>query len=669
MLLTKPRVLQIAHFPWRISLKWYARLTLATAISVWALIVLGGSVRVTDSGTGCGSTWPMCDGHLLPALEYHQLVEWNHRLFATLVGLLMAVTVGVTLLWYRRPRRLMWLALLAAATYIGQALLGGITVLMHLDHTWVAAHMGNSMLLLGSVVLLALYSRVPSAPTDNMTGATGGTQALKSTRAIHLPQSRIAWLALGTLLWTYIALFTGSAVVGAGADVACPSWPQCAPTHLLPITYEEWINFTHRLAVGLSDVLLLLLGIAIWRTRRHDRRLMRTVHVLALLYVSQVFLGAFTVWLGAPEALKGAHLALAAATWAVLVLMVAFIVDKRWIGDEGRRTKDEGQASDQDFISVPQIPEPTLRPRQAIHPFAWVDPRIQAYFGLIKPRVIPLLLVPTVAAMLMAAVQRPTDRPLLLLIVLTMLGGTLAAGGAHAINQWWERDIDARMKRTKRRAVVTGQIAPPRALLFGIGLSALSFGLLWLTVNLVAALLAIAGNLFYVFVYTMWLKRSSVQNIVIGGAAGAVPPMVGWAAVTGRVDLPALLFFAIIFFWTPAHFWALSLVRQEDYRAAGIPMLPVVRGEAYTRKSILLYALLLVVVSLLPVATQSLSWLYLAAAVGLGTLFVVRALQLARKATTARAWGLFKFSNVYLALLYLAMVLDRLAAIWWGHGV
>src|SRR5207249_6912004 len=179
--------------------------------------------------------------------------------------------------------------------------------------------------------------------------------------------------------------------------------------------------------------------------------------------------------------------------------------------------------------------------------------------------------------------------------------------------------------------------------------------------------LALAANLFYVFVYTIWLKRTSAQNIVIGGAAGAVPPLVGWAAVTGRVDLPAVLLFAIIFFWTPAHFWALSLVRQEDYRAAGIPMLPVVRGEAYTRKSILLYAVLLLVVTLLPFATRSLSWLYLFAAAGLGLLFVLGAARLVRHGSTARAWHLFKFSNTYLALLYLAMVADRVLALGWIH--
>jgi protoheme IX farnesyltransferase len=612
------------------SLRLYSRLTLVNAISVWFLIVLGGSVRVSDSGTGCGASWPMCDGHLLPALEYHQLIEWNHRLFATLVGLLMACTVVSTLVWFRRPRRLLWTALLAGVAYVGQAVLGGITVLLHLDHTWVAAHMGNSMLLLGAVALLALFAREEARP---------GTELAKARRPLSL---RIVVLA--TLAWTYVAMFTGSAVVGAEADVACPSWPQCAPSHLLPATGPEWVNFGHRLAVGLSDVLMLVVIVLIWRTSRSDRRLLRSAHILSALYVGQVFLGAFTVWLGAPEWLKGAHLALAAATWAALVVLAALV----WQQGVWGTNSQSGSRSERARGKATPAAEPSTG---------------ALYFRLIKPRVIPLLLVPTVAAMLMAAAQNPGGRPLVPLVLLTMLGGTLATGGAHAINQYWDRDIDARMRRTKRRPVVTGQIPSRNALIFGVALSAAAFVQLWLTVNAVAALLALAGNLFYVFVYTVWLKRTSVQNIVIGGAAGAVPPLVGWAAVTGRVDLPALLFFAIIFFWTPAHFWALALVRQEDYRAAGVPMLPVVRGESYTRKSILLYAVMLLGVSLLPFAMHSLGWVYLAAALSLGMVFVSRATRLARERSTARAWGLFKFSNIYLAVLYLAMVADRLLAL------
>lgn len=622
----RPRRLTI---PWRMPIAWYGRLTLATAGSVWILIVLGGLVRVTKSGRGCGDSWPMCDGHLFPRMEYHQLVEWNHRLFALLVGWLMFFTVATTILWFRQRRRLFWLAVGAAVTYVGQAILGAITVWLHLDHKWVAAHMGNSMLLLGSVILLALFARV---------GSGGGAATGRGLR----------WLALGALLWTYVAMFTGSAVVGAGADLACPAWPHCAETNMLPHSFDQWISFGHRIAVGLSDVLMLAITVLIWRTRRSDRRLMITTHALAAVYIAQVFVGAFTIWLGAPPALKGTHLALAAAAWGTLVIMATFV----WLGPASTDASPTGGSSGSVVTKRRRslLPEPT-----------------RVYIGLMKPRIIPLLLVPTVASMLIAAVQQPPERSLLTLVLLTMLGGTLAAGGAHAINQFLERDLDARMRRTSKRAVVTGRVRPASALRFGIILTVVALVQMWLTVNPLAALLAISGNLFYVFVYTMWLKRTSPQNIVIGGAAGAVPPLVGWAAVTGNVGLPAILFFAIIFFWTPAHFWALALVRQEDYRAAGIPMLPVVRGEVETRNNILMYAVLLTVVTLVPFVTDSLGWVYFATALGLGALFVLRAVQLVRKGSTARAWNLFKFSNAYLALLYLAMVIDRVIALGWIH--
>ncbi len=268
--------------------------------------------------------------------DYHELVEWNHRLFATLVGLLMVVTVGSTLLWYRRSRRLVVLAMLAAATYMSQAILGGITVLLHLDQTWVAAHMGNSMILLASVTLLALFARLPAAkPAVQGEVRSISVPATVAGRgaALEVALRHIRWLVGATLVSTFFAMLTGSAVVGANADLACPSWPQCSASSLLPTTYDAWINSGHRMAVGMSDVLMLVLTLAVWRFYRGQRRLRIASHLLALLYVSQVFLGAFTIWLGAPEALRGAHLGLAAATWSALVVLSTLI----WVGRCGRR--------------------------------------------------------------------------------------------------------------------------------------------------------------------------------------------------------------------------------------------------------------------------------------------------------------------------------------------
>ncbi len=286
---------------------------------------------------------------------------------------------------------------------------------------------------------------------------------------------------------------------------------------------------------------------------------------------------------------------------------------------------------------------------------------VAVYLSLMKPRIIPLLLIPTGAAMLIAERVQPVPMPLFMRIfVLTLIGGTLAACGAHVFNGYIDRDLDAKMRRTRARAFPTGRVSTVPALAFGAGLTFTAIVLLGLTVNWLAAALALAGNLFYVLVYSLWLKRTTPQNIVIGGAAGAVPPLVGWAAVTHQIGLPAILLFAIIYFWTPAHFWALALVREEDYRAAGVPMLPVVRGRAETRRQIVRYTVLLCATTVALFWTHSMGVFYLVAAAVLGGIFLVKAWQLLRGADTARAWGLFKYSNMYLALLYGAMVVDRL---------
>jgi protoheme IX farnesyltransferase len=276
------------------------------------------------------------------------------------------------------------------------------------------------------------------------------------------------------------------------------------------------------------------------------------------------------------------------------------------------------------------------------------------YVRLTKPRIISLLLVTTVCAMLVAAQGWPDGRALLW----TSVGGYLAAGGANAINQYVDRDIDARMKRTSGRPVVAGRVSPRSALVFGIALGAISALLLGTLVNWLSAGLAVLGLLLYVFLYTIWLKRTTTHNIVIGGAAGAVPPLVGWAAVTGGLSLEALLMFAIVFFWTPPHFWALALILRQDYEDAGVPMLPNVRGDAETGRQILLWTLVLVGVSLLPAAAGLAGALYLAAAAVLGAGFIALALRLGRRPDTARARRTFSYSMLYLALLLSAMVVD-----------
>jgi heme o synthase len=287
---------------------------------------------------------------------------------------------------------------------------------------------------------------------------------------------------------------------------------------------------------------------------------------------------------------------------------------------------------------------------------AGIAPRVRLlaadYLELTKPKVQSLLLLSTIATMYIAG------DPSALLVALTCLGGYLSAGGAGAVNHWFDRDIDALMARTAGRPVPSGRVSPSAALLFGCALAGLSVLELSLTVNVLAAGLSFAGFAGYVLVYTVWLKRRTPQNIVIGGAAGAIPPLVGWAAVTGSVSGTAVILFFIVFFWTPPHFWALSLLMKDDYAKVGVPMLPVVRGEAETRRQILIYTVLLYAVTQLPFCAGAFGAFYLFASMLLGLAFIAGAIRLYRRADRRAALQLYLFSLAYLALLFCAMVAD-----------
>lgn len=280
--------------------------------------------------------------------------------------------------------------------------------------------------------------------------------------------------------------------------------------------------------------------------------------------------------------------------------------------------------------------------------------RLAAYVALTKPRIIELLLITTVPSMAVAAAEWPG----LWLVVATLVGGTLSAAGANALNNYHDRDIDQVMRRTSRRPLPEHEIEPERAHAFGWALGVAGFVWLWTTTNLVAAVASTGALLFYVFVYTRVLKRRTVQNIVIGGAAGAAPVLVGWAAVTGSLHAPAWILFAIVFAWTPPHFWALAMRYREDYAAAGVPMMPVVRGDAATSRSMLVYSGITVLFSLALIPAAGMGWVYLLAAIGLGAWLVLESVRVLLR--PERAMKLFTFSTVYLAALFGAMLADRL---------
>jgi protoheme IX farnesyltransferase len=278
------------------------------------------------------------------------------------------------------------------------------------------------------------------------------------------------------------------------------------------------------------------------------------------------------------------------------------------------------------------------------------------YLSLTKPKVISLLLVTTLVAMFLTGEGLPSWG----LVFWTMLGGYLAAGGANALNCAFDKDIDINMGRTSKRPVPSGRISSRNALLFGLVLCVLSFGVLFFFATPLAAVLALLGIVYYALLYTRWLKRNTWHNIVLGGGAGALPPLVGWAAVTGSLNLAAVILFLIIFYWTPPHFWALALVKEKDYARAGVPMLPVVAGEEETRWQIVLYSVLMFGITLLLVPLGAMGWLYLLLATILGAIFLRSAWQVWRSGSQQAIWGLYKYSLLYLALLFGAMVLDQL---------
>ncbi|MEO5903836.1 MAG: heme o synthase [Gemmatimonadaceae bacterium] len=279
---------------------------------------------------------------------------------------------------------------------------------------------------------------------------------------------------------------------------------------------------------------------------------------------------------------------------------------------------------------------------------------LQDMVMLTKPRIISLLLVTTIAPMFVAG------SPTFLLVLIVLVGGYLMAGGANAVNMYMDSDIDDRMARTRLRPIPSGRMSRISVLAFGVALATASTFLFAYFVNVLSASLALAGFYFYIFIYTRWLKRSTPQNIVIGGAAGAFPPLVGWAAMTGRVDLAAVYLFLIIFYWTPPHFWALALLKQRDYTKAGVPMAPLVWGERETMNQMVWYTVILIPLTVLPVTFGAFGWIYLVSSLALGVILLGAVLKMrAAKDWTAPAWWVYKYSLLYLALLFVAMAADR----------
>jgi protoheme IX farnesyltransferase len=592
-------------------MKAFRALSVVTAVVTYALVVLGGVVRVSGSGLGCPD-WPLCHGRLLPPLNLHAIIEYSHRTTASLTSVLVVLTAVVALIAWRKRRDIVIPAAVALGLLLVQVVLGAITVRLELPPMIVLAHLATAMALLAAVCVTAVAAVMP-APN-------GAVDRLAMRRTL---------LAAGG---TYLLIISGSLVVGSGASGACDAWPLCGGGLNLAFDGLPAIQLLHRGIAAVIGLLIVIGLVSVLARHRQQPAVRATVALTFAALAFQVAVGAAIVTLHLPAALRGLHLALASAVWAGTVVL-AVVASRLPLAGEP--------------IGYLGDARPVRRPARDV---------VLDYVSLAKPRIIPLLLITALGGMMMAERGWPSTG----LVVLTLLGGALAAAGAGAINCWIDRDIDGEMLRTRRRPLPDGRIAPVHALLFGIVLGLMAFVLLAFWVNVLAATLAISGLLFYVFVYTLWLKRSTVQNIVIGGAAGAIPPVVGWAAVTHRVDLTAVYLFAVIFLWTPPHFWALALRLRGDYARAKVPMLPVVRGEAAARRQILGYTLILVAVTLAVVLTGVLGPIYFAGAALLGAGFITLAVvnMLARRQRWSRV--LFDYSIAYLGLLFAVMVADRI---------
>ncbi len=606
---------------------------------------------------GCPD-WPLCYGQIIPPLDdYKAWWEWIHRTIAAVIGFLI---LGVAFFAWKDHRdrpSILWPSLAAVALVVFQAWLGRETVRMNNSGESVTAHLAAAMTLLGLLVYVTVRAFYPAKLP-----ARGGSQ-------------RFTLLAVLTAATMFVLLLFGSNVTAQDAGLVFPDWPLMNGA-LIPLQagmdeqvrglYEA--HALHRYVAGIVLVIVWVTAFAAWRTQRDRRTVFWMACAMGLIYPVQVVMGGLQVFTLLADWTQTLHVALSALLWG---LSVALATTSYYESRLAAPAKPGGPTQGGDpgaTLTAEAAPGPGVDPGPPeVQAGAARAARVRAYVALTKPRIIELLLITTIPAMVLATRDLPGMNlgEWLRLAFWTMLAGTLAAGSANAINQYLDRDIDLLMARTRRRPLPAHDVTPENALVFGIVLGIISIALMAFFVNLVSAFLTLLAIAFYVVVYTILLKRSTPQNIVIGGAAGALPPVIGWAAVTGSVEIPALFLFALVFYWTPPHFWALALRIRKDYEAARVPMLPVVKGVPETARQIGLYTILLVAISILFWPVAAMGPIYLASAVVLGAIFLWRAFVLWQQATSpdgslAQAIRLYKFSISYLTLLFAAVAVDAL---------
>lgn len=589
------------------------------------VILFGAFVRAGLHGDGCGAHWPDCNGALIPeGSSLSEIIEISHRYSSAVLGMLVLILVGWTLRAFSKGHPARKSVFFVLFFTLAEAAVGALLVKLK----WVALdestgrvftmclHLVNTFLLLGCMALTAHFA--------------GGGERVKLRR-----QGSVTWAIVLCLAGMFLLGATGA--ISALGDTIFPvqSLQEGLQRDLSPDSHPaERLRMLHPL-IATSVGLFIIFACGYISKHRSDPRIKRLVRFVIGAYITQMALGFLNLFLLAPIVLQIIHLAVSDAIWIAMVLVAVTALA------ESQRE--------------PEVLLPEIESVVVSKPKGFVA-MLKAYISLTKPRVVSLLVFTTVAAMLVAAREWPGVIP----VLLVSLGGYMAAGAANTFNMVYERDLDMSMERTSHRPTVLNTISAGQALVFGFALAIGSFALLWSAFNLLAAMMAMAGLLFYFFIYTMALKRRTSQNIVIGGAAGAFPPLVGYAAVTGSLDPIAWYLFAIIFLWTPVHFWALALLIKDDYAKAGIPMLPVVKGDRATVVQIGVYTALTAVVTVMPLFQGHVGWIYLIGATLLNIGLIVQSVQLVRFTDHAHARSLFKFSMVYLALLFVTIAVDRM---------
>jgi len=578
------------------------------------LVVVGVIVRATESGMGCPD-WPLCYGQIIPPLDdYKAWLEWIHRTIAAGIGLIVLGVVAAALRSLRGRRSLQGASLALLALVLFQAWLGRQTVLESNSGRSVTAHLATAMAFAGLQVWVYIRSGYP----EKLPGIT------RAKGAVIAPL-----IAAGAV---YALLLFGSNVTATDTGLIYPDWPLMGGTPVPPITELAAPQILHRYATGIVALVLIA---ATWIVRREagsPRRVKRLLEASLGIFAVQCIIGALQIVTKLAPWTQTLHVALATTIWLLTSAAAVTALLEARVGS-GRSNASGGGS---------------------------MRSSILAYVALTKPRIVELLLITTVPAMLLAARGMPSP----LLIGAALIGGTLSAASANVFNCIVDADIDARMARTKSRPLVAGSISIGSALRFASLLGIASFLFLAATTTMMAAFLSLLALAFYVLIYTLILKRSTPQNIVIGGAAGALPPVIGWAAVTGDVTLVPILLFALVFYWTPPHFWALALRIGPDYAAAGVPMLPVLAGPAETARQIWLYTILLVAMSLILWAVAGMGLVYLAVASIGGAIFLLRAWRLRGDVlgdgALRGATRLYRFSITYLTVIFASIAIDAL---------